>query len=202
MQPAFTHRLPVTDLTDTERSELPVGTVVERLPRRDFLQMAENHVLNVGRCDHTFLHHLVHHYDALPAVLVFVSGDGDDARKGPKIHRVLRWALDYRDTVLSGRRVADVHSMPRLVASGGCMAHQQLASVCMDHHLSMNEVNRVDEGASTVLQPAPTRPFGKWYAQQFPELENVPIRILCYTSIFAVHRRHVQQHPVHTLLQI
>ena len=46
------------------------------------------------------------------------------------------------------------------------------------------------------MQPASPRPFNRWYAEQFPELENVPIRILCYMSILAVHRRHVLQHPV------
>lgn len=32
---------------------------------------------------------------------------------------------------------------------------------------------------------------------RFPHLKmDIPIRVACYQSIFAVHRRHIQQHPV------
>ena len=71
------------DLTDRERAELPPNVTVVRLP-------------NVGRCDHTFLYHVCARWTDLEDVTVFVSGDGGDSYKGPKIACVVRHALTTR----------------------------------------------------------------------------------------------------------
>ena len=156
------------ELTTEENAALPPNTEVVRLP-------------NVGRCDHTFLFHLYHRWDHLEDVTVFASGDGDDAYKGPKIQCVLRHALETRNTVLGGQAVEDVRTM---------MANFQL-----DRWRSTNTVNRNGEGDRDDMLLAGVRPFGAWYAAHFPELADTPIRVLCWRSVFAVSRRHVQQHP-------
>ena len=95
-------------LTTEEESLLPPAVSVERLP-------------NVGRCDHTFLDHIVRYYDALADVTVFASGAASDPRKGPKIRKVLRMAAEGGDTVLLGQKTDDARR-PRSISrlGSGC----------------------------------------------------------------------------------
>jgi hypothetical protein len=157
------------ELTEFERASLPDSVVVRHLP-------------NVGRCDHTFLYHIITEYDCLTDVTVFASGAGSDTRKGPKISRVTRIAAETGDTVFMGLLTNDVA--------------QDHGAFQLDAYISSNEVNRKGEGGLSYIQPSPLRPFGAWYASQFPTLINVPIRVICWMSIFAVHRRHVRQHVI------
>ena len=157
------------DLTDAEQATLPAKVEVIRLP-------------NVGRCDHTFLHHIVSHFDSLTDVTVFVSGDGGDARKGPIIQHVITKAIATMDTILRGQHMHNVRD--------------DLATFELKEWTSTSEVNQQGEGASSELLPAPIRPFHAWYDAQFPELQHTHIQVVCWTSSFAVHRRHIQQHPV------
>ena len=83
------------DLTDAEQATLPAKVEIIRL-------------LNVGRCDHTFLHHIVSHVDSLTDVTVFVSGDGGDTRKGPIIQHVIAKAIATMDPVLCGQHMHNV----------------------------------------------------------------------------------------------
>ena len=157
------------DLTEAEYAFLPPKVEIIRLP-------------NVGRCDHTFLHHIVTHFDTLTDVTVFVSGDGGDARKGPIIQHVIAKAIATMDTVLHGQHMHHVRD--------------DLGPFELKEWTSTSAVNRQGEGASSELLPSPIRPFQAWYDAQFPELRHTPIQVVCWTSNFAVHRRHIQQHPV------
>ena len=157
------------DLTDAEREALPPHVCIFRLP-------------NVGRCDHTFLYHIVTQFHTLSEVTVFVSGDGGDARKGPKIQQVITLAAKTMDTVLSGQRMHSVRD--------------DVGAFELDDWTSSSAVNQQGEGALSTLLPAPIRPFNAWYDAQFPELQNTRIQVVCWGSNFAVHRRHIQQHPI------
>ena len=84
--------------------------------------------------------------------------------------------------MLAGQSVADVRDA--------------VGDFSMDRYTSTNAVNRVDEGAESAMLPAEVRPFRAWYAAHFPGLERIPIRVICWRSIFAVHRRHIQQHAL------
>lgn len=160
-------------LTDAERAGLPARCTVHEGVR------------NVGRCDHTFLYHILRHYDRLlgadaDVVTVFASGQADDPVKGPIIRRTLRRALATGDTVLRGQwsaaPVAEVH-----------------AGFYRNDWHSTNPENRHGEGDRTDLQPASVRPFGAWFATFWPNAPDV--HVTCWKSIFAVHARHITQHP-------
>ena len=137
----------------------------------------------MGRCDHTFLHHIVRHHGALDDVTVFVSGDGGDDRKGPKIRHVIRRAAHTGDTVLAGTVGDDVE--------------RTHADFALSQWLSSSPCNRVGLGGDDRLRPADVRPFGAWYAARFPELAGTGrVRVVVWLSVFAVHRRHIEQHGV------
>ena len=156
-------------LTTEEESLLPPAVSVERLP-------------NVGRCDHTFLDHIVRYYDALADVTVFASGAASDPRKGPKIRKVLRMAAEGGDTVLLGQKTDDARRAEE---------HFEIRE-----WLSTSATNRAGPGADASMELAPLRPFHVWFDAQFPELRHVRIPVICWLSIFAVHRRHIRQHSV------
>jgi hypothetical protein len=147
---------------------------------------------NVGRCDHTFLYHILRCYDDLATVTVFVSGELNDPRKGPKIRRVVDAALRTMDTVLMGGWFP---SGP-LPGGGGPPAEGVRAAMSdfqLDEWTSSNERNRVDVGGDGRMERAALRPFGRWYDAFWPD--NPRVRIIAWYSIFAAHRRHIRQHP-------
>lgn len=134
---------------------------------------------NVGRCDHTFLFHITHNYDGLAAVTIFVSGEADDPRKGPKIHRTFAAVMETGDSVFFGN----------VVENG---VRNELYDFQIDRYLSQNEKNRIGEGGDTGMERAAVRPFGRWYDALWPGLH---ITVIVWYSIFAVHQRHIRQHP-------
>ena len=107
------------------------------------------------------------------------------------------------DTVLPGRPYRDVH--------------RQLAHFHVETHISGNPINHQGDGANhrpenargfltaSTSRAPPTvwlmvceaiPRYSKQVGQrQFPSLFTHPIRIVCYMSILAVHKRHIVQHP-------
>jgi hypothetical protein len=135
---------------------------------------------NVGRCDHTFLYHIVQNYDDLADVTVFLPGSCMDEHKRMTAVTVLARAYSTGTTVLHGRRHDDVR--------GDMYAFE------LDEWVATNAKNKALNGESKLL-PAPIRPFGAWYDARFPEMVDRPIKVVCYYGIFAVAREHVIQHP-------
>jgi len=112
-------------------------------------------------------------------VTVFVSGEGADPRKGPKIQRTFDRAWRTGNTVLEGTMM-NIHAI--------CGMFQ------LDEYVASNPKNQADaEGAMRTLKPAPVRPFGPWFKRLWPDLHRV---VVCWTSIFAVNRAHITHHPL------
>lgn len=132
---------------------------------------------NVGKCDHTFLYHIINNYDDLADITLFVSGRADDPRKGPKIIKTMKLINKTHNSVFVGERF----TIP-----------DALWNFTIDKWLSSNPENHVDEGNISNIAPAKVRPFGKWF-RQFWKTEKTNIFVV--QSIFAVHRKHIIQHP-------
>lgn len=135
---------------------------------------------NVGRCDETFLRHIVERYDSLADVTVFLPASCMDAHKAGATAQVLRLARETGTTVLRGKGYTDVR--------------RELYDFQLDAWAATNARNKA-ANAEARLQPAPVRPFGAWFDANFPGLRKTPVRVVCFYGIFAVHRDHILQHP-------
>lgn len=130
---------------------------------------------NVGKCDHTYLHHLHTHYDRLADVTVFLPASvAADRGKSIKMRQVLD---EVRNTGGSSFPVADVFERP---------LHVEMADFKLDQWKTSDKTN-ASMNAESDLLPCPDRPFGKWYAKNF---RGVAVHSVWYQAIFAVTREH------------
>lgn len=139
---------------------------------------------NVGKCDHTFLHHIIHNYNDLADVTLFASGRADDPRKGPKILATMKLINKTHDSVFIGFRTPLPDSM---------------YTFTIDDWLSTNPENHIEEGSITKTDPAKIRPFGKWVNHFWPGKKN---NLFVFQSIFAVSKQLVWQHPIEYYQQL
>jgi len=131
---------------------------------------------NVGRCDHTFLYYIVTEYDDLPDLSIFLPASSNDPHKQERKKQVITHALLSRDTVMHGFR----YSL------------EECQDFSLDEWKATNSSNQEHNPESKLL-PASPRPFGAWF-EKYIGFDR-PIRAFTYFGIFAVHRRHILQHP-------
>lgn len=133
---------------------------------------------NVGKCDHTYLYHIINNYHNLADVTLFVSGRADDERKGPKIKNTMKLVNKTHDTVFIGLNMKVPHDF---------------YNFSLNSYLSANPENQINEGKITKIAPARIRPYGKWFQYYWG---NQSITIFPFQSIFAIHKDHIIQHPI------
>ena len=131
---------------------------------------------NVGKCDHTYLYHIVRNYDNLADMTIFISGTLRDHRKGPRLKNTIKLVNKTKNSVF----IVDKLNVPH-----------DIYNFSMSYYMSSNPINQVDEGSIAKLYPANIRPFGKWFEYHWPNQSTVGAP---YTSIFAVHKKHILQH--------
>ena len=131
---------------------------------------------NVGRCDHTFLYYIINEYDRLPDLSIFLPASSMDEHKKQKALYIIQNAISSRDTVL--------HGFPS--------SFEHIKDFQLDEWVATNTENQRHNPQSKLL-PASPRPMGKWFEHHIG-LDR-PIPVFTYYSIFAVHKRHILQHP-------
>jgi len=134
---------------------------------------------NVGRCDHTYLYHIIKNYNNLAPVTIFLPASCMDSHKKEFTFNVIKHVLETKTTVLQGGIVNDVR--------------KEFYNFTLDEWKATNKEN-IEVNPESQLQKCPIRPFGKWYDANFgPELK---IKVFCFYGIIAVAREHIIQHPI------
>ena len=136
---------------------------------------------NVGKCDHTYLHHILTNYHTLADITVFLPGCCDDRVKWFNTMVTVTVALYIEDTIFVAHEYKE-----------GVRSH--FFSLYMDSYESRDKRNRelVNEEntqqKSGAMLASPIRPFGLWYASHFP---NVDVNHVAYFGIFAASKKHI-----------
>lgn len=156
--------------------------VYNKGPNSDYLRTShfvEEIVLpNVGRCDHTYLHHIVHNYDTLADVTVFLPGSVDIPMKRNDAARIVASVLkDPRSTIV-GHRFEDVRT--------------QVGDFQLDTWQASDHTNAI-ENDECRLDPASPRPFGAWYEKWFG---TTCIHYIGFCGIMAISREHIHNRPL------
>jgi len=132
---------------------------------------------NVGRCDHTYLHHIIENYNTLAPMTVFIPASWTDDRKKSTALELIEKARTYKKTNIPTTPVSQ---------NDGVWGFQ------LDEWTSTNRKNK-DMNETSLLQHCPQRPFGVWYKLNFPD---TPLTHIQYTGIFAVARDDIIKHPI------
>ena len=131
---------------------------------------------NVGRCDHTYLYHIINNYDNLDDITIFLPGSLDMINK--KI-----FAVDLINKILEYNK--------------GVILTQKFIKI-FNKNLYNFEVNNYNAtyGKNKELNPekkiykSTIRPFGKWYEDKF---KNFNIEYTMQFGIFSVDKKDILQ---------
>ena len=134
---------------------------------------------NVGRCDHTYLYHIIKNYNNLADVTIFLPASCMDSHKKEFTFNVIKHVLETKTTVLQGGILNDVRS--------------HLYNFTLDEWKATNQKN-IEVNPESQLEKSPIRPFGKWYDANFGS--ELKIKVFCFYGIIAVAREHIIQHPI------
>ena len=129
---------------------------------------------NIGRCDHTYLYHIIHNYDTLADVTIFATGSTYAlSHKRNKFRFTLTKTLETRNTVFYADRYENVK--------------EDLYNFTMESYPASYANNNIGVNSTKMIQ-ANIRPFGKWYDEHFP---NLDIHAVTFSGVFSVSKEHI-----------
>lgn len=135
---------------------------------------------NHGRCDHTYLYHIIHNYNNLADVTIFTKGSSNNYRERKKLLFTISKVFETKNSVFS---VSDTRTPVHLSAAG----------FQLDEYKSSYHENHDTDPKNDITKPADIRPFDKWYLHHFSDIN---ITQIVYSGIFAVSKKHIHNRPI------
>lgn len=136
------------------------------------------HIKNVGVCDHTYLYHIVHHWDKLADVTIFAPGSADMGDKTSIIRFTIDKVFETKNTVLN------IYQFD--VGIGEAMYNFEMKSYPTGYHDNRNDFGESPQALAEI------RPFGAWYEANFPGDQP---KEASFFGIFALSREHIHRRP-------
>lgn len=128
---------------------------------------------NVGKCDHTYLYHIIENYDNLNDVTIFTAGSCDMPYKWEQFKKVFDKATSTYDSAFEVGYQHDIRN--------------SLYDFVLDEWKTSNDINR-SKNSEVKTQLCSIRPFGKWYESKFRDLVT---NYVTYMGMFAVSRKDI-----------
>ena len=139
---------------------------------------------NVGRCDHTYLYHIVHNFNKLAPITIFIPGSVSMESKQDKFLKLIDDITYYNQSVFRAIPITNIQ--------------KDLGDFTLDVWAASNEQNCKLNNES-ILYPAKIRPFGKWYSYFFG---NQLCKYVSYWGIFSMDRRDIIKHNIHKYIKL
>ena len=134
---------------------------------------------NTGVCDHTYLYHIVHHYSKLADVTVFTPGSADMDFKNALLNSTVDKAFETKNTVMNIYRFD--------IPTGEAMYN-----FTMETYPTGYKDNRDGTNERVPQKLADVRPFGAWYAANFPGDQP---KEATFIGVMAMSREHIHRRP-------
>jgi hypothetical protein len=176
--------------------DIPLGRVIlyEKGPRS--LDKNSIYLPNVGRCDHTYLYHIIKNYDNLADVTVFLPGSVLLKHKWLRYNQIMDAVTNYKKT----QDIDYIYKVQKELC--GDYSQEEFLSLnlgftldnfVISKHASASLENKSLNDEST-LQLSPIRPFGEWFRINLPGIELKPC--VWYYGIFVATKKQIQKHPI------
>lgn len=134
-------------------------------------------VANVGKCDHTYLYHIINNYDNLSDIVVFFPGSLDMKYK-KKIAIKLLQEIEYNNKAifisLNQNNIKKLHYNFKL------------------NNYKTTHKGNMSKNSEELLKKSSIRPYGLWFESMFG---NLQVNCLIYYGIFSIHKNDIIQHP-------
>ena len=141
---------------------------------------AVKNIDNVGMCDHTYLYHIVHNYDTLADVTIFMPGSANINYKNDLLEFTVNKAFETRNTVMN-------------VLTFDIGVGEAMYNFGMEKYTpSFTVKGTAEQSDEILLVPAHIRPFGKWYEHHFP---GEQIKSSSFFGLMAISREHIHRRP-------
>ena len=137
---------------------------------------------NVGRCDHTYLYHIVNNYNNLENITIFLPGSVQMDRKKSIAIRLINNILSSKSAVFLGHKTDNIQKL--------------FGNFTLDTWTASEGKNKMLNN-ECILQPAILRPYGKWY-QFFFGKDVVKHYALC--GIFSMSKFDIIKYSVNYYL--
>lgn len=132
---------------------------------------------NVGRCDHTFIYHIVHNYDKLSNIQVFLPGSINMINKHKIASNLLSYIINNNKAIFRNSNTSSIFNLFKTFSLEEW--------TCTD--IKNKSIN--DEAALLLCEQ---RPFGKWFNSH----NLIDVEYYCINGIFSVDKRDILQYSV------
>ena len=134
---------------------------------------------NLGKCDHTYLYHVVNNYDNLADIIIFFPGSLNAEYKKQKAVKILNYVISsgYNNAFFLGNYQNDIF--------------ETFKDFKLDDWKTSDEKN-YKLNSESQLQLCRLRPYGKWYRYFFG---NIKAKWNTYLGIFSIDKKDIVQHP-------
>ena len=136
-------------------------------------------VKNVGRCDHTYLYHIVQNYDKLKDITVFLPGSADMGFK-------IKQTTDLFNEIETTGEAAFVNTRTFPTSLRDIYADFQL------DEWKASDTRNTAINSESKLELSKYRPYGVWYDHYLKDKEAYT---LSFYGIFSVAKEDILQHP-------
>jgi hypothetical protein len=135
---------------------------------------------NVGKCDHTYLYHIINSYDDLANITVFLPGSCNMDNKKERAKIIIRNIESHQETVL----IVDKHNKN---------VKDNYNNFTLSEWTTSYETNKqLNSEKNTKL--ASIRPFGKWFDNMFSDKNTENLHFSSMVGIMGISRKDIIQH--------
>jgi c-di-AMP phosphodiesterase-like protein len=128
---------------------------------------------NIGRCDHTYLYHIINNYDNLSEHTIFLPGSSNMITKYTKAKKQIYEIEKNNNTVIIGYKYNNIKN--------------DLYNFNLDNWVASDIKNKTINNESK-LELSQTRPFGLWYKKYFG---NLDVKYVSYLGILGIKNIHI-----------
>jgi hypothetical protein len=139
---------------------------------------------NVGRCDHTYLYHVVANYSTLAPITIFLPGSIQINHKKEIAVKLINHILSCNNAVFLGFTTSNIK--------------HEFKTFYLDNWAASDPNNRINNEDSK-LQPALLRPYGKWYKHFF---KKTIVKNYCFMGIFSINKLDIIKHDISRYIQL
>lgn len=139
---------------------------------------------NIGRCDHTYLYHIVKNYNNLNDINVFFPGCLNIDYKKDEAKKILYGIIKYKKAIFYANFSKSIKN--------------EFLNFTLDYWTSCDISNKTLNPESKTY-PARLRPYGKWYNYMFG---NINVNWYCLHGIFSIHKLDILKHNVSRYVQL
>jgi hypothetical protein len=135
---------------------------------------------NIGRCDHTYLYHVIENYDKLANITVFFPGSLNINNKKIKARRIL---LNIIKSNFTKAYLVGYH----------CESIKELFKDFYLDNWQCTDKNNLLLNNELILHKSDIRPYGKWYTQYFG---NMTVKWVTFLGCFSIDKKDIIQNPI------